>query len=285
MGKKNKPTPKTQKEISKALPTPYDKGRGNLNDAIPNDKDRSQQISWKDDTTKPFTVGLEDLDHAVLYYLENVIKPTVVQNGERIPVPALYGSPEKWKTYQKDGYLRDQKGDIMAPLIIFKRDNITKNRGIANKIDANYPYNYGVTKGRYTSRNAYDNFAVLNNYKPQQQIYLTVVPDYITATYSFVIFTYYIEHLNSIVEAVQYASDAYWGDPQRFKFRAMINEFGFQNQLNEAQERIVRSTFTVTLNGYLIPDTVQKSITGLSKIYTSSQVHFTIESTGSLLEV
>jgi len=282
MAKKINPTPKTQKQISKSLPTPYDKGRGNPNDAIPEIRDRAQQISYKDDTTKPFTVGLEDLDQAVLYYLDNVIKPTVLQNGERLAVPTLYGSPEKWKTYQKDGFLRDLKGDVMAPLIIFKRDSITKNRGITSKVDANFPYNYGVTRGRYTARNAYDNFAVLNNKKPQEQVYLTVVPDYITAKYSFIVFTYYVEHLNSIVEAIQYASDAYWGDPERFKFRAMIDEFGFQSQLNETDERIVRSTFTVTLNGYLIPNVVQKSVTALGKIYTKSQVNFSVETTSSL---
>jgi hypothetical protein len=31
---------------------------------------------------------------------------------ERIPVPIIYGSPERWKSVQKDTYLRDKKGAI-----------------------------------------------------------------------------------------------------------------------------------------------------------------------------
>ena len=73
----------------------------------------------------------------------------MVQNGTRIPVPVVYGSPEKWKSYQKDGYYRDLNGQIMAPLILFKRTGMTKNRSIANKIDANLPYNYGVLTKTY----------------------------------------------------------------------------------------------------------------------------------------
>ncbi len=64
-----------------------------------------------------------------------------MQKGTRLNVPVMYGSPEKWKSFQKDGYYRDQKGKIMAPLIMFKRTDIAKNRTIANKLDANYPNN------------------------------------------------------------------------------------------------------------------------------------------------
>ena len=35
---------------------------------------------------------------------------------------------KKWKSYQKDGYYRDAKGKIMAPLIMVKRTNLEKDR-------------------------------------------------------------------------------------------------------------------------------------------------------------
>ena len=90
------------------------------------------------------SIGIQDIDESIMYYFQNVIRPFVIQNGTRIEVPIIYGSPEKWKSFQKDGYYRDQKGRIMAPLIMFKRTDITKNRAIANKLDANYPNNFGV---------------------------------------------------------------------------------------------------------------------------------------------
>ena len=32
-----------------------------------------------------------DMDNAIMYYFENVIKPSVQENGESIKVPTMYG--------------------------------------------------------------------------------------------------------------------------------------------------------------------------------------------------
>ena len=53
------------------------------------------------------------------------------------------------------------------------------------------------------------------------------MPDYVTINYSCVVQTYYTDQLNKIVEAINYASDSYWGNPERFKFRARIRYFNF----------------------------------------------------------
>jgi hypothetical protein len=276
-----KPIPKTQKEISNSFVVPYDVTQGNPNDAVPSTKNRALQQSWKGDTTKPFSISIQDIDEAIFYYLENVIKPTVKHNGEILPVPVLYGSPEKWKSYQKDGYLRDLKGSLMAPLIVFKRESMDKNRTIANKLDANNPHNYGVFQKNYSAKNAYSRFDLLNNRIPEKQYYAVVVPDYVTVTYTFIIFTYYVEQLNGIVEAMNYASDAYWGDPERFKFKASIDSFGFQTQLEESAERVVRSTFTLKLNGHIIPDVIQKDTTAISKFNNKTKTTLFFETINS----
>ena len=282
MPNNRKPIPKTQREISISQQTAYNTTQGNPNSAVPDPKNRSLQQSWKGDTVKPFSVGIQDIDEAVFYYLENVVKPTAIHNGESIPVPVLYGSPEKWKSYQKDGYLRDLKGSLMAPLIIFKRNNIEKNKSLANKLDANNPNNYGIFQKSYDPRNAYDSFSVLNNRKPEKQYYAVVAPDYVTITYSFIIFTYYVEQLNKIVEAMNYVSEAYWGNPERFKFQAKINSFGFQTELNESAERVVRSTFDVNLHGYIIPDTIQKDTTAINKFNNKTKTTIFFETTDSI---
>ena len=104
-----KPIPKTQKEISIDQHIPYDKESGNPNLGVPSDNNRGTKQSFRGDNVKPFNIGIQDLDEAVFYYFQNVIKPSVYQNGERLPVPIIYGAPEKWKSYQKDGYYRDVK--------------------------------------------------------------------------------------------------------------------------------------------------------------------------------
>jgi hypothetical protein len=281
MAKQRKVTPKTQREISESLQEPLTPGgvgfspTGNPNDA--NNVNRATQTSFKDDTTKPFSIGLEDLDWAVMYYFENVIRPTVLQNGESLPVPVIYGSPEKWASFQKFGYIRDLQSRIMAPLLMFKRNNIEKNRGLANKLDANHPNNIAITNKKYSQQNAYSKFNILNGIKPEQTLYATVVPDYLTVTYDCAVFTYYNEQLNKIIEAVEYASDAYWGDPERFKFKTNVDSFTSTVELSDTAERIVKSTFTLKMFGYIIPDTIQKDTSFIGKFSNRNKLVVTSE--------
>lgn len=278
MTQTRKPIPKTQPQLANEQVVPTYQQAGNPNNFIQTPQNnRALNTSFEGDTVKPFSVGIQDIDEAVFYYFQNVIQPSVIQNGQRTSVPVIYGSPEKWKSFQKDGYYRDQKGKIMAPLIMFKRTDITKNRQIANKLDANSPNNFGVFTKTYTQRDAYSNFKVLTNRVPQKEYYAIVVPDYITVTYTCAVFTYYVEQLNKIVEAMEYASDAYWGNPQRYKFKAMIDSFGFQTELTQNDERIVRSTFDIKLNGYIIPEILQKDITALKKFSNKTKIIFSVE--------
>ena len=280
---KRKPIPKTQKEISIAQQTPYTppsgapgfQSIGNPNNA--NTVNRAEQTSFKNDTTKPYSIGIQDLDEAVMYYFNNVIKPYATQNGERIPVPVIYGSPEKWKSFQKDGYYRDLNGRIMAPLIMFKKNSIEKVRNLTNKLDANNPNNIAVYGKKYSKRNEYNKFNILNNVKPEEEYYATVVPDYINITYDCVIFTYYNDQLNKIIEAIEYASDAYWGNPERFKFKATINTFTPTVELSDNAERVVKCTLSITLYGYITPDIPQKDLNSVRKFSNKTKVIFTLE--------
>jgi hypothetical protein len=272
-----KPIPKTQKEISISLQTPYDQRYGNPNDMQFDPKNRGNQVSFRDDTTKPFTLGIQDIDEAVMYYLENVIKPTIIQNGVVQKVPVIYGASERWKQIQKDGYYRDLSGAIMMPIITFKRNTITKDRSVGNKLDANFPNNIEVFEKAYSKRDEYNNFNVLNNRKPQKEYYAVVMPDYVTVTYDFIISTYYVEQMNKIVEAMNYASDSYWGNPERFKFRARIDSFQTNTELPVGAERIVKTNFSLSLRGYIVPDNIQKQLASIKKFSNAVQVVFTTE--------
>ncbi len=110
MPQKRKPNPKSQRQISNEQIEPYvfpESGESYGNPNTPSDFNqftsddqsgidfnRSKQMSFKGDTTKPFTIGFEDIDESIMYYFQNVIRPTVIQNGVRIPVPIIYGAPE-----------------------------------------------------------------------------------------------------------------------------------------------------------------------------------------------
>lgn len=271
------PLPKTQREISISQHDAYDTSRGNPNNITPDIENRGNQVSMRGDNVETFTLGLKDIDEAILYYLDNIIKPTVMQNGVAQKVPVIYGSPERWKQIQKDGYYRDKKGKIMMPIISFKRNNIIKDRTVANKLDANNPNNVSVYQKPYSRENAYDKFNVLNNRKPQKDLYVVIVPDYVTISYDFIISTYYVEQMNKLIEAINYASDSYWGDKERFKFRARIDSYDTPIELNQGGERVVKTSFSLKLYGYLVPDTVQKQLNTVTKYHNKTKLKFNFE--------
>jgi len=278
---KQKPIPRTPKEISQELIIPYTGTKPDSSDELI----RGNQVSRGEDNVKDFYVGLEDIDTSILYYFNNVIKPNVIQGSENIKVPIIYGSPERWKSIQKDGFYRDKDQKILVPLIVFKRNSFEKNREMGNKLDGNESNLYNIIEKKYTVRNQYDRFSVINNRIPQREFYATVIPDYVTITYNCIVWTNYVEQMNKIVEAINFASDSYWGDKNRFKFRARIDNFQTVTELNNGEDRAVKTTFNIILNGYIIPDSLNKYIASKpSKFFSKCQVVISLETTSDSLE-
>ena len=65
------------------------------NNYNPDSSKRELQSSVKDTNLVVHTVGIKDIDEAIFYYFNEVLKPSVIQNGNRINVPLVYGSPER----------------------------------------------------------------------------------------------------------------------------------------------------------------------------------------------
>lgn len=282
MARRKKPVPKSQAELLQDQLTPI---LPVSLPPVPNSKKRENQRTVKGDNTKRFTIGLRDIDETIIYYFNNVIKPTVLQNGSKINVPILYGSPERWKAVQKDGFYRDKNGKIQAPLIIFKRDSVEKNRTLGSKVDPRNPINVGIFKKQFSKKNIYDRFSVVTNREPINEYYGIIVPEYITLSYSCIIFTDYIEQMNKIVEAINYASDAYWGDPEKFSFRAKIDSYTTATELAQGQDRAAKTSFTLTMNGHIVPDTINAQLAGMNKFYSKSSVTFGMELAGDIEEL
>ena len=227
--------------------------RSNINRGDINSKNDSKSNS-------DFHLGLQDIDEAIFYYFENIIKPSVLSNNDLVDVPVIYGSGERWKLAQKDGFYRDKGGKVQTPLVMLKRESIEKRRDLGNKLDANNPQLYIIQQEQYTKKNSYDRFSILTNRTPQKEFSAVVMPDYINLVYNGIIWTDYISQLNNIIEAVNYSSDSYWGDPEKFKFMAMIDQFTNINELSNDDGRIVRANFSIKLQGYVVPNNIQKKL-------------------------
>lgn len=249
---------------------------------------RALEITTKHDQEKDHYIGIQNIDEAVKWYFENKLRLSVIQNNNRIVIPILYADAENWKSMQRDGYYRDVSGKLMAPLLIFKRDTITQNRELGFKVDGNYAHNLQFFEKGYSKRNYYSNFDLLRRNKgrqPEKEYIATITPDYVTVTYSCNLWTLYISQMDKLVEALNFSSRAYWGDPNRFQFYSDINEFNEEIVYGVGEERAIKTSFNITLNGYLIPDGINKKLAAASRVFGYSNIVFGLETSNSEVEL
>ncbi len=236
---------------------------------------RDNDIRRDDDKLKELSIGLYDLDYTIKWYFDNVIKPTTTEFGKNIPVPVMYGAPEKWKNFQADGYFRDKEGKIQSPLIAYRRTGITPNKTLGSKVDANFPQMYYTEEVKYSRQNRYDQFSKLANLQPAKTFVTTVIPEFVDITYDVVVWTDFIDQMNPIVESALYSQGSFWGDPDKFRFRTKVDNFTNTTDLMQDQDRVIRTSFTITMYGYIVPDVLVKNLSKKqsSKVIDTKQLN------------
>ena len=225
-----------------------------------------------DDKIKNISVGLMDIDAAIVFYFNNVIKPTVLENDETVKVPIMYSNPERWSSIQKNGYLIDNKKQLVIPLIAFKRNSISKDETLnVDKIDPLNPQLFRSFQSKYTQKNRYDNFSVQQGLNKTKELYTVGVPDYVNLEYEFIVWTSYTEQMNSIIEKIIWSEGSYWGEDGKFKFRTSIDNYTDASEFTVNSERLIRTNFSVTLKGYLIPEEFNNVVT-TQKVLTPKRI-------------
>lgn len=237
------------------------------------DKEFSKIV--KQDESKMLEISLLDVDSIIANYMEKHLIPELEQNGNKVKIPLLYGNAERWKSAQKDGYLKDKLGKIQLPIIMFKRNSIEQNESM--KFLKDYRVTYPTVK-KYSQKHAYDRFSLLNpDFKRRFEAYDVRMPNYVTLTYEVVFWTGYTEHNNKIIEQFQYANEQYWGESGNYKFRVVVGNFDNQQDIGSGSERIIRTNCTLSVNAYLLPKrydnqpTTQKGFS-IRKVVVSNEV-------------
>ncbi len=202
-------------------------------------------------TFENYAITLLDIDNIIYEYFVNVIRPQVLDtNGSVINVPVRHASPEKWHAIQNDGAYRDAKGQIQRPMIIFTRTSVSRDDEF---VHFNKYLSVPFVK-KFDSKNMYDKFSILNDMQPVYEVHNVTFPDHVVLNYDFTMNTDYVEQMNSLVEKINFASDDYWGDPKRFKFRTKIDSFSNTVESSDTDDRNVSTTFSLTVNAYLLPE-------------------------------
>ena len=238
---------------------------------------RTNQGRKDKDNSKDLKLGLYDIDETIKYYFDEVVKLQVTDSsGLLVKVPVAYASPENWKSFQTNDLKRDSRGKIQLPALSFKRDSISKNRDLGNKVDPTRPMYALIDKGRNPNDRT-DRLGRLNGLqrgrKETRVLEKVVVPDYVTVTYSCIVYTEFLTQMNTLIEAISYGEGGYWGDKNKFTVRAKIDEFPSTVELEIGEDRVVKSESQITINGHIVPKTIQEQATlGSTRSITKSKI-------------
>tara|TARA_Y100000004_G_scaffold12379_1_gene13315 strand:+ start:790 stop:1668 length:879 start_codon:yes stop_codon:yes gene_type:complete len=237
-----------------------------------------------DNYKKNYAITLMDHDAAVMYYFNEVIKPVVEENGNQAKVPIMYANPERWAGVQKAGHMVDRNKKRVIPAIAFRRVSIEKDPNYSiDKLDANKPrLNYTFQK-KFSVNNRYDSLSAMNGSLPGEssEFYSVTMPDYMIMNYEAIVWTNFTDQMNKIIEKINFTDGAYWGDPGKFKFRANIDSFTDASEFE--QERLIRTNFSFTFNGYLLPEEfagVSNTQRGFSPKYATAFMETTTDING-----
>lgn len=222
----------------------------NVNNNQPRNRyNRGTDNKYISGTNVAVEIGLQTIDTAILKYLQNTIKPVVSQQGKQIQVPVIYGNPERWKSAQQDGALRDKNGMIMLPIMMIVRTGIKEN-SINNPTNKYQQYTF---KTGWNSRSIYDKFAALNGITPSEIYHSAIMPDFYDITYEGMVWTEYVEQMNKVIETVSFESNEYWGETNNYKFKAKVGDIQNITELPAQNARLVRSKFNIEVKAYILP--------------------------------
>ena len=205
-----------------------------------------------------FSIGLKEIDTAVINHIRNIMKPVVRESNETIKVPVMYGNEERWKSVRSRGVLRDKNGVIILPVIVIKRTSLTMNPDMPLSFDNDVRGKFiSVIRSSngWSKNNRYDRFSVLTGQKPVEEFVKTGMPDFVICSYSIVMMTSFMEQMNDLNTIMVEHLETYWGDQTSYKFlSALSGDISNEVQMESDGERLVRNELTLEIKGYMIPE-------------------------------
>ena len=240
---------------------------------------RAQEIQR---STKEFvddgSFTLLNLDQSILWTIRHKIQPKVIDNGQQINVPVIWGNAERWKSVKADGYLRDIKGKVMVPIILLSRTNMAPYEAMTPNKEVNNIQTLHYQK--YSPKNKYDRFSVQTGKQPTKELYHITMPDYMTIQYEAILWCEYLEQVNSLTESFVFHDGKYWGDPKTNKnpFVKGIT-YDFAQEISTESDRLVRTTVTLETLAELLPKYADGK-TNIQKTYSVGEVNVSFKENG-----
>jgi len=205
-----------------------------------------------------FQIGSTEMDWAVNYELDEDYDFHVKQDGQLVKVPVIWDNQERWTWARKNLDLKSVKEKVLLPLIVIDRTDFSDNPSIRSQPHLNTLTSLGRTVTgvqRYSSKNRYDNFSVLNDRKPVKEFQVSRVPEYVQASYDLTIFTEYRWQMDKITDALKYRTEQYWGDEEKNVFYANFDSIDLSVEMAD-ETRYVEASISLDLDGFVVPNNI-----------------------------
>jgi len=244
---------------------------------------RETQTRRDNDKQKNISVSLYDIDYNVKWHIDNVIVPQLIDNGQIIRIPILFSTPEKWASIREQGYLRDNKQKVLAPIVLIKRNSVTPREDINTSaifrdIKSKDSNNSIMFEKKYTNENRYDQFSLLNGRPPLREFYAIEIPTYVEVQYDVMIWTDTVVQLNEVLEQFLFYDGKAFGDT--YKFMTYIDSPTFEHVNATTEDRLVRCNLSLRTKGYLVQEHINNA-PNMRKFFNMNKVQFDIEVAGA----
>jgi len=237
---------------------------------------RAEQIRRDDDIIRTAKRSLYDVDYAIKWYIENEIRPQIIDQEQLLPVPVIFAAGEKWDNVRKLGYIRDEKGMLQSPVIMLKRNSVTERDSVRG-LDVNHVLseNVRIYKTKYNERNRYQDelFPIpLNEPQPSEKVYIADIPKYVNIEYEMMLWCDFTEQMNYLVDQILPYSRYAWGNEAN-RFSTSLGQISFETINTVGEDRLVRATIPLTVLGTLLSEQEVRRST-LRKAYSVKKVTF-----------
>jgi hypothetical protein len=237
---------------------------------------RSEQVRRDDDILRTPKRTLYDIDYAIKWYIENEIRPQIIDQEQLLPIPVIFANGEKWDNVRKLGYIRDEKGMLQSPVIMLKRSSVVERDSVRG-LDVNQvlPENVRIYKTKYNEQNRYqdDLFPIpINQPQPSEKVYVVDIPKYVNIEYEMMLWCDFTEQMNSLIDQILPYSRYAWGNEAN-RFSTSLGQVSFETINTVGEDRLVRATIPLTVLGTLLSEQEVRRST-IRKAYSVKKVTF-----------
>lgn len=251
-------------------------------------------------------VTLETVDRAVRDYFDKRLSVSVDTEREKVKVPVVFATGERWKLVRDNKGLRDQNGTLILPLITIRRMRIDRTPGMhaLAQETPNITVSSIIHQKTGNIQNMVQDRRVRGFPEPKRPVvreYLTIpFPDFCTIFYEISIWSqhqsqmneilekifYNYDHMDSFVMPVEYDGKSRKGNSYYFVgFREDISPQSNTQEFTD-QERIIKYSYTIKTPAYLMLDPNDEALAyGKNKGEVGSDGSKTVFKTQSTVDI